>query len=146
MDTKEKRIVPVRENMWTENADGTVTLLGNRCPKCGEEFFPRRDVNYCPHCQADALDDIEFAGDGKIISYTTVLNRPAGNFYMGPVPFNYVLVKLNHGDVIVQGHYEGVEPDEIHIGDPVQAVPAVMWEDETSIVTAYKFVPAKKEA
>ena len=145
METQEKKIVPVRENMWTEK-DGQVFLLGSKCPECGEEFFPRREVKYCPHCQAEKLDDVEFESYGKIISYTSVTNRPAGNFYMGPVPFNYVMVKLDKGDVIVQGHYVGVEADDIHIGDPVKAIPAVMWEDDENIITAYKFVPAKKEA
>ena len=145
MDTQGKKVTPVQENMW-RTQDGKVYLLGTRCQDCGEEFFPRREVNVCPHCGSKKLEDTEFLGEGRIISYTSVISRPAGNFYLGPVPFNYIVVRLDSGAVNVQGHYINVAEDDIHVGDRVRAVEDVLWETEDEIVTTYKFTPAGKEA
>lgn len=145
MDAQKKKVVPVQDGMWREE-DGKVYLLGTRCEVCGEEFFPRKEVHVCPHCQSDQLVDTEFLGEGKIITYTTVLYRPAGNFYLGPVPFHYVVVQLNHGAVNVQGHYLCEKEEDMHVGDWVKAVPGILWETGDEIVTCYKFAPIGKEA
>ena len=144
LDTQGKKVIPVQENMWTVQ-DGQVYLLGSKCEDCGEEFFPRREVQVCGHCGSTRLTDVKFLGEGTIVTYTSVISRPAGNFYLGPVPFNYIVVKLDSGAVRVQGHYIGVDEDDIHVGDRVKAVESVLWETDDEIVTTYKFVPAGKE-
>lgn len=88
--------IPFAEGMWTTKPDGGVNLLGSRCPACGELFFPRRE-KLCVHCQHPTLEAVELGREGKIASYTAVLQSPAGGAYFGPVPYNYGLVDLDDG-------------------------------------------------
>lgn len=137
----EKKVIPVVENMWKEGADGQVHLIATRCKNCGEIFFPRKEVSFCAHCYAEQLEDIELSSTGVIMSYTTLNYPPAGGFYKGSVPFNYVIVEFPEG-VFIQGHYIGVGPGEMHIGDRVKTVVDVLADTEEETVMSYKFAPA----
>lgn len=138
---EEKKTVPVMENMWKQTPDGQVHLIGTHCKSCGEVFFPRKETPFCSHCYSEQLEDIELSSTGVITSYTTVSYPPAGGFYKGPVPFHYVIVEFPEG-VYVQGHYIGVGPDEIRIGDRVKTVVDVLADTEDETVLSYKFAPA----
>ena len=80
---------------------------------------------------------------GKIYSYTVVHQPPAGGFYKGDVPFIYALVKLPEG-VIIPGHIIA-DVDEIEIGDLVEVVLDVLFEEENGPVISYKFKKCEEE-
>ena len=138
-----KKTIPVMENMWRETEDG-VHLVGTLCKDCGEVFFPRKEVPFCSHCHSENLEEILLSKTGIVHSYTTVYNPPAGGFYKGSVPFNYIIAEFPEG-VYVQGHYIGVGPDEIKIGDRVKTVVDVLAETEDEIMTTYKFAPCDEK-
>lgn len=139
----EKKIVPIMENMWTTSGNET-HLIATQCEACGEVFFPRKQTGFCSHCYSDKLKDIELSSIGTVKSYTSVVYPPAGGFYKGPVPFNYIIAEFPEG-VFVQGHYIGVEADQIHVGDKVRTVVDVLQETDDEIMMSYKFAPADEE-
>lgn len=94
----EKVKVPVMEGMFSF-IDGKASLSGSNCKSCNEIFFPKKEKNFCSHCQNENLQDINLSSEGEIITYTVVRQAPAGGFYKGPVPFAYGVVKLPEGSI-----------------------------------------------
>ncbi len=45
-------------------------LLGSRCPRCGEVFYPRRLV--CAKCLHEGSDDVELGPRGTLYTWTYV--------------------------------------------------------------------------
>lgn len=127
---------PLMEGMWTVR-DGQVYLLGSICEDCGEIFFPPKEISVCSHCQGERLKTIELSREGCIYSFTEVHQPPAGGFYKGAVPFIYGLIKLPDG-IIIPGHILA-NPETLQIGDRVEAVLDVLFEDENGPVITYKF-------
>lgn len=135
MDERLINGTPLQEGMWTIH-DDKVFLLGSICEDCGEVYFPPKEVNVCSHCQGEHIKDIELSRIGEIYSFSTVHQQPAGGFYKGSVPFIYGLVKLPDG-IIIPGHV--LTDSELEIGDKVEVVLDVLYEDENGVTTVYKF-------
>ncbi len=89
------RMVPLREGMFRmpDRLDAPAGLLGDRCRKCGESFFPRRV--FCAACSSGDMEDVEFASTGEIDTFTIVRQQPP-NSVMVP-PYAIVRVKLDGG-------------------------------------------------
>ncbi len=133
-----KNAAPVMPGMWRETEDGEIVLLGSRCDSCGEVYFPRKEVPICAHCQSEMLSDIELSRNGVIHSVTHVLQKPAGGYYYGPVPFLCAIVEFPEG-VYVMGHVLSDDPDAVQIGDPVHVVLDVLFEKGDEVISTYKF-------
>ena len=52
------------------------SMVGEICNECGARLFPPRDV--CPECSKPAYEEYTFSGNGKVYSYSTVYQAPAG--------------------------------------------------------------------
>ena len=65
-----------RIGRWSVADDGEVTLIGNRCRRCAEQFFPERA--YCPRCRSTDLEEAQLRGPVKLLSYTVVHQAPPG--------------------------------------------------------------------
>lgn len=105
--------VPLRKGLWTVLPSDEPRLLGSRCLSCGEMFFPRRLNSPCTHCSRSELEPVELGPAGSIDSFTAVLQRPAGGYYRGPVPFCYGLIDLDEGlrvEAHIDGSYESLKP------------------------------------
>jgi len=50
-------------------------LVGTVCSKCGEKYFPPRQV--CPGCGADITQPCTFSGKGEVYTFTTIYEPPA---------------------------------------------------------------------
>ena len=137
----EKTIVPVQENMWKEE-DGIVTFLGSICEDCGEVYFPEKDIPFCACCGSEKIKNFEIAGTGTVDNMVTIDYRPAGGFYLGPVPFTELVVKMDD-EVMIPGHLTGANPEDVRIGDRVEAVIETLFETEKETVISYKFKPVK---
>ena len=46
--------------------DGRFRLIGSRCPKCGELWYPRRFI--CPKCHSTELEPYQCAQEGEVIT------------------------------------------------------------------------------
>jgi hypothetical protein len=137
---KNKKI-PFAEGMWViKPQDGRPTLLGSRCPSCGELFFPKKEKGICVHCQYPSLENVELGREGKIVAFTTVLQAPAGGAYFGPVPYNYGLVDLVDG-IRVETQLGG-EFEKLKIGQRVVLTVEKLYTDKNgNEVEAFIFRP-----
>lgn len=132
-------MIPVKEGLWTSPPSATQQqLLANRCPSCGEIFFPKKSI--CINCQQRNLDDIRLSRRGKIYSYTVVMQQP-GIWYKGPVPYAIGYVELPEG-VRIETLLKG---ENLKIGMEVELVIEKLYEDdEGSVIMAYKFQPVEQ--
>jgi len=115
-------------------------LVGEVCPHCDGKIFPPRDV--CPHCGNDAKTTFTFSGRGKIFSFTTISDAPAG--YEHSAPYMVALVQLDEGPVVT-AQLTDLDGQEVKIGDAVEMVTRKIKDDGNQrgiIVYGYKFRPA----
>jgi len=92
-------------------------LVGEVCPHCDAKIFPPRDV--CPECGNDARTTFTFSGRGKIFSFTTITDAPAG--YEHSAPYTVALVKLDEGPVVT-AQLTDLDGQSVQIGMPVEMV------------------------
>lgn len=117
-------------------------LLGEQCHHCGAKIFPPRDV--CPECAQEAQELYRFSGKGKVFSYTTVFDAPAG--FEGTTPYTVGLVKLEEGP-LVTAQLTDVDNDDVEIGMQVEMVTRKLREDggQGMLVYGYKFRPRLRD-
>ncbi len=115
-------------------------LIGGKCEN-GHVFFPRRSV--CPVCGSRSVEDFQFSGKGRVISWTIVRNPPSGFEYYKPFPL--ALVELEEGPVVL-AQLTDVDPEEITSGMEVEMVTRKIREfgEDGIILYAYKFRPPVK--
>jgi uncharacterized OB-fold protein len=116
-------------------------LIGEVCTntKCERKIFPPRDI--CPYCGTNADNEYQFSGKGKVFSYTTVFDAPAG--YEQNVPYTVALVKLEEGPVVT-AQLTDLGDAKVEIGMPVEMVTRKLKQDGDErgiIVYGYKFRP-----
>jgi hypothetical protein len=144
MTTNEKKQVPVRPGLWTASSspDEPPSLIGSRCPACGEVFFPKRERGICIRCQHRGLEEIKLSRRGKIHSFSLIMQQPT-QFFVGKVPYAYGIIVLP--EVRVQAHFTGCDFKDLKIGMPVELVIEKLGEDEQgNEVMTYKFRPLKE--
>ena len=114
-------------------------LMGEVCPHCDAKIFPPRDV--CPECGGEAKTQFSFSGKGKVYSFTTMRDAPAG--YGFNSPYTVAIVELEEGPMVTAQLTDlGEQP--VEIGMPVEMVTRKIREDEEKkgvIVYGYKFRP-----
>lgn len=82
----QRRARPYREGLWKAGADGRPVLVGSRCGACGQVHFPRKPV--CPDCGRRDVEEVELSRRGRVYSFTTVYQGPAG--FRTPYVIGYV--------------------------------------------------------
>lgn len=114
-------------------------LVGEVCPCCQAKLFPPRDI--CPHCGGPAKEEYAFCGKGEVYSYSTLYSPPAE--FERVAPYTVALVRLEEGP-LVTAQLTDVEPEELHVGLPVEMVTRRLYEegDDGVIVYNFKFRPA----
>lgn len=115
-------------------------LIGGKCEN-GHVFFPHRQV--CPVCGSRNVEEYEFSGKGKVISWTIVRNPPSGFEYYKPYPL--ALVQLEEGPIVL-AQLTDVDPEEIDFGMEVEVVTKKIreFEEDGIILYGYKFRPPVK--
>jgi len=113
-------------------------LVGEVCRTCSKPIFPPRDI--CPHCAEAAQDAHVFSGKGRVFSYSTVYEAPAG--YTEHQPYTVALIKLDEGP-LVTAQLTDVDNDEVRVDMPVEMVTRKIKEEGENglIVYGYKFRP-----
>ncbi|HEX9028400.1 MAG TPA: Zn-ribbon domain-containing OB-fold protein [Anaerolineales bacterium] len=115
------------------------SLVGEVCPHCDAKLFPPRDV--CPECGKEAKTLYNFSGRGKVYSYTTVYEPPAG--YEDNAPYTVALVQLEEGP-LVTAQLTDLDDGKVEIGTPVEMVTRKLRQDGDErgmLVYGYKFRP-----
>ena len=145
MNDKEKKRIPLKEGFWTEpsSPEEKPRLIGSKCGVCGDLFFPKKDKGWCLYCQKKSLKDIPLSGEGKICSFSVVMQPPAGGFYKGPVPYAFGLVELTEGLEIVT-LFSVDDFSELEVAREVELVIEKLCDDdEGNEVLTFKFRPVK---
>ena len=125
--TNPTAITPLHEGMFRmpERLDAPAGLLGDRCRKCGESFFPRRA--FCAACSSGDMEDVEFASTDTIDTFTIVRQQPP-NSVMVP-PYAIVRVRLDGGPG-VQTVVRGEDLAGVKIGGRAQILVRRLKEDD----------------
>jgi len=136
--------IPLKEGLWsTQSEDGTPQLIGSKCEVCGEHFFPKKEKGWCIYCQNRSLSDVTLSREGKIASFSVVMQQPGGGFYKGPVPFSYGCVDLPEG-IRIETLFSTDEFSELEVGESAELVIEKIYaDDEGNEVVTFQFKPIK---
>lgn len=91
-------------------------LVIQRCPRCDHRQFPPKAI--CTRCGDDPVW-MQVAGTGTIHTFT-VLRRHGVKPFSEMVPFVLAMIDLPEG-VKLMGNVTRVDPDDVEVGDPVEA-------------------------
>lgn len=134
--------IPVRPGLFTTSAssDDKPRLIAGKCPSCQEVSFPKRNV--CPNCQHEGLEELLLSRNGKIFSYSIVMQQPRP-YYKGPVPYALGFVELPDG-VRVETLFTDCDNDTLQVGMAVELVVDQLYQDDNgNQLITYKFRPVK---
>ena len=106
-------------------------LMGTRCKKCGEIYFPPRAD--CLKCMNDTFEWIEYSGRGKLNSFTTIHAAPKG--FEDIAPYTLGVVDLEEGGRLI-AWIKDIPKDEIKNDMLVKVVPRI-FEDVPEIKLYY---------
>lgn len=91
-------------------------LMGTRCRVCGMVFFPPRAD--CYSCLSSDMEWFEVAGNGKLLTWSTLRYAPVG--FEGDLP--YAIALLDYGAYKVFGRIAGDVPEaELKVGMEMKA-------------------------
>ncbi|MFQ5856791.1 MAG: Zn-ribbon domain-containing OB-fold protein [Anaerolineae bacterium] len=118
-------------------------LEGAQCEDCDSIFFPARSI--CPECRSERVSPYQFAGRGRVYSYSTVYQPPAG--FDEYVPYTVALVRLDEGPLVAT-QLTDIDPSDVEIDMPVEMVTRTLrrYGDDGPIVYGYKFRPVLEAA
>lgn len=109
-------------------------LIGSKCTNCKKVFFPPKGL--CPICRRKGiLEDFQFSGRGKILSYTIIRIPPEG--FERYVPYAVAIIELEEGTNIT-GQIVG-DISKVKTGKNVRAVFRKVYEDGESGLINYGF-------
>ena len=117
-------------------------LVGTFCENCKTNYFPARKL--CPKCRRKGkIIPKQFAGKGKIYSFTELSSGPAG--FELEVPYLLAIIELDEGPKLT-AQVVAVTDKDVHVGDCVEMVFRKIQEDsaEGLIHYGYKFRLCKK--
>ena len=100
-------------------------LMGTKCKKCGEMYFPPRAD--CLKCLNDKIEWVEYSGQGTLTSFTTIHTAPKG--FEDIAPYTLGIVDLKEGGRLI-AWTKDISDKEIKIGMPVKIVPRIFEETE----------------
>ena len=134
-----KRRVPVKTGYFTVPDDPATPprLLGSKCPKCGEQFFPRRVV--CAKCMAAGTENVELGPRGTLYSYTFVTFPLFGSTRVEHIGYGVGQIDLPEGPR-VQLPLAGKQ-EEYRVGMTVEAEIEPLREEPDHDVVIVRFRP-----
>jgi len=100
-------------------------LMGTRCKKCGEIYFPPRAD--CLNCMDDKFEWVEYSCKGTLNSYTTIHAAPKG--FDDIAPYTLGIVDLKEGGRLL-AWIGDIPKNEIKIGMEIKVIPRIFEEIE----------------
>ena len=145
----DKPIAPAIDGWFTMDTDSP-QLIGAQCDKCGTYYFPKQ-VSFCrnPACDGEAFSEVPMSREGKLWSYTNACYKPPAPYVAAEPfePYAIAAVELEKEQMIVLGQViQGVDVDQLKIGDPVELVLETLHEDEEDTKVTWKWQPANQGA
>jgi hypothetical protein len=110
-------------------------MLGVKCTGCGSAYFPKRSI--CPNCRRKGdLKEIQYAGKGKVYSFTEVTAPPEG--FEDQVPYILAIIELDEGARLT-GQIVDAHNSDVSIGSRVEHVFRVIQRDDPEGLIHYGF-------
>lgn len=134
--------VPVQDGFYKipKVSDQKSILIGSRCTKCGEVYFP--STPQCLKCYTETTEDYDLQRVGKVYSSTVVHLAPP--MYQGQVPYMIGHVELDNG-VLVPTRFTEVGNSPLPLGTEVELVLEKLGQDEKGrTIIVHAFRPARK--
>jgi len=122
-----------KEGIYKEELN-KVFLIGNRCNKCGQIFFPLRP--FCFNCYQKKMQTIKIGNRGRLYSFTTSY-MPSAHF---EAPYIVGWVDLAEG-IRVFSPIKINKGQDLEIGMEMELVLDEFWQEEEKSVVGYKFRP-----
>ncbi len=121
-------------------------LIGSRCRSCGTYAFPREAI-FCrnPACESTDFEEVELSRSGRIWSYTNACYQPPAPYVAADPfePFCIAAVELAEERMVVMGQVASeVTVEDLAIGDEVELVLDVLYEDDDHEYLVWKWQPA----
>ena len=98
-------------------------LMGTKCKKCGEQYFPPRAD--CLKCMDDKFEWVEYSGRGTLNSFTTIHAAPKG--FDDIAPYTLGIVDLEEGGRLI-AWINDVAKKDIKIGMKIKVIPRIFEE------------------
>jgi len=139
-----KTRVPAVEGWFTTDPVAPA-LLGSRCASCGTYAFPR-ETFFCrnPACDGTDFEEVPLSRRGTVWSYTDARYTPPAPYVAADpyVPFCIAAVELAEEKMVVMGQMVGdVTVADLAVGDPVELVVDVLYEDDDHEYLVWKWRP-----
>jgi len=110
-------------------------MEGVRCETCKSAFFPKRSI--CPKCRRKGkIVDVQFAGTGKVYSFTEVTAPPEG--FEDQVPYTLAIIELDEGARLT-GQIVDAHKKDVKIGSRVEQMFRVIQRDDPEGLIHYGF-------
>ena len=135
--------VPFMPDLFEAAADGSASLLGGRCAKCGAHSFPRRSI--CSQCgPGPDVETAKLDGRGRVYASTVVsVPSPVG---LKP-PYAYGYIDLDGAALRVFGLFAKADAQGLQPGTPVRLVTEALYSTASGQpLVAYKFTRTDGEA
>ena len=133
----EKKLIPLKPGLFKLSSLGKAYLIGSKCERCGDYFFPKKYV--CLNCQATNLEEVALSTRGRVWSYTVARVTPPGSLITAP----YVIAEVELPEKLaVMTVLTECDPESVKIGMDVELVIDKVKEDpEGNDVVSFKFKP-----
>jgi uncharacterized protein len=133
-----RKQVPIRADIFTMPPPGEKPqLIGCRCPRCGESYFPRRQI--CLACGQNGMERALLGPRGAVSTFTIVHQKTGGSLV--EPPYAIAQVRLDEG-LTVQALLTESDPGKIACGIAVEMVLEKLGETaEGEDLIAFKFRP-----
>jgi uncharacterized OB-fold protein len=130
---------------WFTMDEQVPALLGSRCTSCANVAFPK-ETYFCrnPHGQGKEFIELPLSRTGKIWSYTNAGYQPPEPYVAADpyIPFAICAVELAEEQMVVMGQVvPGVAVDELNVGDEVELVLDMLYEDDEHEYVVWKWRP-----
>ena len=134
----EKKKVPFKEGLFKvpQSSDDKGYLIGTKCPKCGDHFYPKKEV--CLGCGSFEMEEVPLSTKGKVFTYTIARQ----GYPMTPMvpPFITGLVQLPEKAWCIS-EIRDCDFDKVHVGMDVELCFWKVQEDAESESLAFAFRP-----
>jgi uncharacterized OB-fold protein len=111
---------------------GEGRIEGGRCPTCSGVYVPSRVR--CPQCRVGPLDRVELPDRGSVASYT-VVHLPFPGLTVD-LPFVCAWIRLEGADVAFAHLLGEVEPEDVVVGQRVEAV----WAEDQELAPTWESI------
>ena len=107
-------------------------IVGGRCPSCGGVYVPAR--SRCPGCRVGPMTDVELSDRGVVTAYT-VVHLPFPEMTV-ELPFVSAWIRLDGADVSIPHLVGDVAPEDVRIGQRVEAV----WVEDDELAPTWESI------